>query len=169
MIKEKKKKSRVNTSFGIIFLIAVIFLYIILFIFQPEKTILSLKITGKLLIRIAPLLLLVIVFMAIVNYFINPKKVLKYVGTGSGFKGWLIAMFMGIISHGPIYIWYPLLKDLKDKGMKNGLIAVFLYNRTIKIPLLPVMIYYFGATFVVVLLFYMLIASLIEGKLMGEN
>ena len=57
------------------------------------------------------------------------------------------------------------LKQLQEQGMRTGLIAVFLYNRAIKIPLLPLMVYYFGLKFVIVLLFYMIIASLVEGKI----
>ena len=90
---------------------------------------------------------------------------LKYLGKESGVKGWLLAITMGIVSHGPIYTWYPLLKELRNHGMRTGLLAVFLYNRAVKIPLLPIMIYYFGVVFVVVLTVYMIIASVIEGKL----
>lgn len=67
------------------------------------------------------------------------------------------------MSHGPIYAWYPLLKDLQDQGMKDSLIAVFLYNRSVKIPVLPVMIYYFGLSFAGVLLFWTIFASFIQG------
>jgi uncharacterized membrane protein YraQ (UPF0718 family) len=95
----------------------------------------------------------------------NPKTVSKYVGKRSGIKGWFLAISTGILSHGPIYVWYPLLKDLRDKGMRNGLIAAFLYIRAIKIPLLPLMVYYFGLLFMVVLLPYIVIASLVEGKI----
>jgi uncharacterized membrane protein YraQ (UPF0718 family) len=95
----------------------------------------------------------------------NPKTVSKYVGKRSGIKGWFLAISTGILSHGPIYVWYPLLKDLRDKGMRNGLIATFLYSRAIKIPLLPLMVYYFGLLFMVVLLPYIVIASLVEGEI----
>jgi uncharacterized membrane protein YraQ (UPF0718 family) len=72
---------------------------------------------------------------------------------------------MGILSHGPIYVWYPLLRELREHGMRTSLVAAFLYNRAIKIPLLPLMIYYFGVIYVVVLLIFMIIASIVEGKI----
>jgi uncharacterized membrane protein YraQ (UPF0718 family) len=103
--------------------------------------------------------------MGAVNYFLKPKSVSKYLGIESGYKGWFIAICMGILSHGPIYVWYPLLKDLRNHGMRTGLVAVFLFNRAIKIPLLPVMIFYFGLGFVIILSIYMMIASIVEGKL----
>jgi len=49
--------------------------------------------------------------------------------------------------------------------MRRGLIAAFLYSRAIKIPLLPLMIYYFWTLFVVVLLPYIVIASIVEGEI----
>jgi len=101
----------------------------------------------------------------LIDYFLHPKTVAKYAGKESGIKGWFFAISAGIISHGPIYVWYPLLKELRDQGMRSGLIAAFLYSRAIKIPLLPLLVYYFGALFVVVLLPYIVIASLIEGEI----
>jgi hypothetical protein len=57
------------------------------------------------------------------------------------------------------------LKELRDEGMRSGLVAVFLYNRAIKLPLLPLLLYYFGTVFVVVLLIYLIIASIVEGEI----
>lgn len=163
-----KKKRKGNKFYGIYFLITVMVLYLILYIFQQENIHKSLKASGILLMKIVPLLILVIFFMGIINYFVKSKKVLKYTGKESGIKGWSLAISTGILSHGPIYIWYPFLKELRDQGMKNSLIAVFLYNRSIKIPLLPLMIYYFGPIFVSVLLIYMIIASIIEGRIIEK-
>ncbi len=80
-------------------------------------------------------------------------------------RGWAIAIGTGILSHGPIYVWFPFLRDLRDQGMRSGLIAAFLYNRGIKIPLLPIMVYYFGLAFVGILVVYMVVASVVLGKL----
>ena len=161
---ERKKKTR-DKCYDFYFLVSVIFLYFLLFFFDPGGIYNSLKVTGNILIQIIPVLLFVILFMAVIDYFLHPKTVAKYVGEGSGTKGWFLAIFTGITSHGPIYIWYPLLKDLRDQGMRNGLIAAFLYSRAIKIPLLPLMVYYFGLLFVVVLLPYIVIASFVEGEI----
>jgi len=154
-----------NLYFGLSFLGIVVILYLILSFFDSKKTYESLHASLNIIIQILPVLILVIVMMGISHYFLKTKTVSRYLGAESGVKGWLLAISIGILSHGPIYVWYPLLKDLRDHGMKMGLVAVFLYNRAIKIPLLPVMIYYFGFTFVVVLMVWMVIASLIEGKI----
>jgi uncharacterized membrane protein YraQ (UPF0718 family) len=113
--------------------------------------------------KIIPVFALVFVLIFLSNLFLDPKKVLKLVGQSAGIKGWLISIMAGILSTGPIYMWYPLLSDLKEKGMRDCFIAAFLYNRAVKIPLLPMMIYYFGLSFTVVLTFYMILFSIING------
>jgi len=159
---ERRKRRK---YYGLYFLASVVALYLILFLLEPAKTQESLEASGGLAVKVAPVLLLILLLMGIMNYFVKPKTVSKYVGQGSGLKGWLFAMSAGILSHGPIYVWYPLLKELRTQGMRSGLVAVFLYNRAIKIPLLPLMIYYFGVPFVAVLLFYMVLASFVQGKI----
>jgi len=150
-------------KYGFYFLISVIILYLLLYIFYPQKTQEALLASLSLLKTIIPLLILVFIFMGIVNYLITPKTISKYLGKESGIKGWLIAVAFGIISHGSIYAYFPMLGELRKYGMRNALIAAFLYNRAIKIPLLPLLIYYFGATYVVVLTIYMIIASVALG------
>ena len=167
--KDDKKnigKKEIKDKFqGIYFLASVSFLYLILFLFNSEKIEKAIKTSAAVFIHILPALLFIIFLMAIMNYFIKPKTVSRYVGKGSGIKGWFLAIGMGVLSHGPIYAWYPLLSDLRKQGMKIGLIAVFLYSRAIKIPLLPLLVYYFGIAFVVILIGYMIIASIIQGHI----
>ena len=161
----KKKK---NKHGGVYFLTSVFLLYLVLFFFEPEKIRESLKISANVFIQIAPWLFLIIFLMGIINYFVKPKTVLKYVGEGSGIKGWFLAISAGILSHGPVYAWYPLLGDLRNQGMKSGLVAVFLFNRSIKIPLLPFMVHYFKMPFVIILTGYIIIASIVQGYLIQK-
>jgi uncharacterized membrane protein YraQ (UPF0718 family) len=106
--------------------------------------------------------------MYLFNIFINPKFVSKYLGKEKGLSGWVFSIVSGIISMGAIYMWYPILADLKEKGMKDGLISVFLYNMAIKIPLLPFMVFYFGLSFTIVLTIFMIIFSIINGVLIEK-
>ena len=113
--------------------------------------------------NIIPVFVLVFVLIFFSNLFFDSKKIVKFVGKSAGFKGWIISIVGGILSTGPIYMWYPLLSDLKEKGMRDGFIAAFLYNRAVKIPILPMMIYYFGLSFTAILTFYMILFSIING------
>lgn len=159
------KESNKNLYYSFSFLALVIILYVILFYLKSHKIINSLLASWNIFVSIIPVLIFVVLLMGMSNYFLKPKKVSKYLGKESGIKGWFISALFGIISHGPIYVWYPLLKDLKERGMRTGFVAVFLYNRAIKIPLLPVMIFYFGIFIVIILCIYMIIASFVQGKI----
>jgi uncharacterized membrane protein YraQ (UPF0718 family) len=119
----------------------------------------------KLMARIAPVLLIVFVVMFLTNLFFENKSISRFLGKGSGLRGWMVAMAGGIVSSGPIYMWYPLLSDLKEKGMRDSLIATFLYNRAIKIPLLPMMVHYFGWDFTLALSITMVLFSVVNGVL----
>jgi uncharacterized membrane protein YraQ (UPF0718 family) len=121
--------------------------------------------SGLVLLKILPIFVIVILFTAVINYFFKPKKIAQHLGKKSGWRGWLLALIAGVISHGPMYAWYPMINDLKEHGLKNSLVAVFFYARSIKIPLLPMMIDYFGLIFTVVLITYTLLASLVQGLL----
>jgi len=164
----KRKRNKEITYIGMIFLSIVIILNILLSFFMPELILQSFKISVNLLLKLIPIFLLIIVLMGVMNYYVNSKTISKYIGKESGTLGWVLAITGGILSHGSIYAWYPFLKELRDHGMKSGLVAVFLYNRAVKIPLLPLMVYYFGNSFVIVLLVFMILASIIEGLLI-EN
>ncbi len=65
-------------------------------------------------------------------------------------------------------MWYPLLSDLKDKGLNYGLISCFLYNRAIKIPLIPLAIIYFGFKYIFILTIVMIFISIIQGILIDK-
>ncbi len=153
---------------GYVFLGLVVLAYVGLLGYNAAGVARSLKISARLVLEIIPVLLFVVLIMALLDYFLKPEKIKRIFGREAGVKGWLIAIAFGIISHGSVYAWYPLLRELRSHGMREGLIAVFIYNRAIKIPFIPLMIYYFGLKFFIVLTFYMVVASLIEGLLIEK-
>jgi len=152
-----------KSNIGWCFLLVVVLVYIVVFFIDLENFLLSLGNFGDILLKIIPILFLVFILMALTNYFIKPKILVKYIGKNSGIKGWIIAIVGGIISTGPIYLWYPLLNDLQKKGVRNGLISTFIYNRAVKIPLLPMLFFYFGVTYSAILLVVMIFISVLQG------
>lgn len=59
-----------------------------------------------------------------------------------------------------------MLGDLKAKGMRTALMSVFLYNRAVKLPLLPLLIHYFGLVYTLILFAYLILFSLPAGLLL---
>jgi uncharacterized membrane protein YraQ (UPF0718 family) len=153
---------------GWYFLIAVVLFYVIVGLFRPDAFLPSLEFSLNIIKNIIPVFVLIFGIMAAFNYFLGPRDVSRYLGDSSGLKRWLIAIFGGIASTGPIYMWYPMLKDLKKKGVGYGFIATFLYNRAIKIPLIPMLLFYFGLEYTLVLTVVMIIFSIIQGLIFEE-
>jgi len=145
------------------FLSIIIIIYLIVFLIRPSIAQIALSKSIEIALEILPIILVVLVINFIIAYYLKPKKIVKYLGKEAGIKGWIISIISGILSMGPIYTWYPTLKELKTKGMKEKFIACFLYNRAIKLPLLPVMVYYFGLPLVVLVNLFILIFSIING------
>ncbi len=148
---------------GVYFLLSVFVLYAVVGIFRTESIIPSLIFSFSIFKNIIPVLVLIFAIMSAVNYYVSPESISRYIGKSSGYKKWIFAILGGILSTGPIYMWYPMLKELKKQGVGYGFIATFLYNRAIKIPLLPIMLLYFSVPYIAALTFTMILASLVIG------
>ncbi|PLY06254.1 MAG: permease [Desulfuromonas sp.] len=149
----------------IIFLLVVLVIYCGAFLLEPERALVALEFSTKMLFRILPILAVVCGFMLLNNLLVRPSWVKNHVGRDSGIKGMAIAVLGGVLSMGPIYVWYEILRDLQGKGMRSGLVAAFLYARGVKPQLLPLMVLYFGWIYTVVLSFFLIFFSLIVGTL----
>jgi len=164
-MKLKDKLKRLHGSWY--FLLAIILIYILLSIFSKEIYLDSLNFFSQIIYKIIPIFIMVFVLMTLSNYFITPKFIVRHL-KDRGLKKWFFVIIGGILSSGPIYMWYPLLADLKNKGLNYGLIACFLYNRAIKIPLLPLAIIYFSWQYIIILTVVMVVVSIIQGILINK-
>ncbi len=151
-----------------IFLILVVLALILVFIVNQKIFVETLSKFYSLMLKIIPLLILVFFLMAIINYFITPKFVKKYLINSKRALKWIYSIIFGIISTGPIYMWYPLLADLKEKGVTSGMIATFLYARAVKPALIPLMIFYFGLAYTVLFTIFITLFSLIQGLIINK-
>ncbi len=158
-----KVSKRIST--GMKFFLAVIFVYLGISIFNSTLTQNAIIETLRMFTRIIPMLVIVFIIMIVVNLYIDSGKIKKHLGEEAGLKGWFNATIAGILISGPPYVLYPLLKDLKKSGMKDSLLAVFLFNRNVKIPFIPVMIFYFGLGYTVLFSGFIIIFSILNGLL----
>ncbi len=148
---------------GWLFLALVLVVYGLLGLVNPDAATQSLSFFTHVMGQVLPVLGLVFLLLFVANLVLKPKWIKRYLGKGSGIKGWLAAVIGGILSMGPVYAWYTMLGELRQQGMRDALIAAFLYSRAVKLPLLPLMIHYFGVTYTLVLCFYLIGFSIITG------
>ena len=149
------------------FVLIMILVYLMISICNPETYLASLDFFNKIILEVIPILILIFILMTLSNYFITPEFIIKHLKE-KGLKKWFFVIIGGILSSGPIYMWYPLLADLRNKGLNYGLIACFLYNRAIKIPLLPLAIIYFSWQYIIILTVVMVFISIIQGVLINK-
>ncbi len=150
----------------LLFPFMVLLLYGILFALMPEKILAALMRSGTILLNMIVPLLLVFVLMVLLNLFLNTAQISRFLGRGAGIRGILLPAVAGIISTGSIYVWYPLLRNVRERGAGDSSIAIFLYNRAVKPFLLPVMVGYFGWVYVAVLTVCTVLGSFVVGYLL---
>jgi uncharacterized membrane protein YraQ (UPF0718 family) len=160
-------KGKKTLALMFIFPACVVVCYGILFAIDPHKALVALKTSGNILLTVSLPLVLVFVIMLVLNLFVKPAQIAGLFGKGANVKVIVLSVVAGIISMGPIYAWYPLLKNLREEGAGTGPIAIFLYSRAVKPFLLPVMIAYFGWVYVGILTALTVFASIVIGCFMS--
>jgi len=146
---------------GIIIMIFTILLYFVLFLLFPDKTEIALFKSIHLFEKLLLVLGVIFIFMVINNMFITKEKIQKYFS--NSLKGYFISIFASFIAMGPTYAWYPLLENLKEKGIRESLLIVFLFARSIKIVWLPMMILFFGLKYTILFVLVVSIFSILQG------
>lgn len=150
-------------SWGFLYFVAVS--YVVLGLFNPAAATRALHFFAQVFGQLLPVLGLVFLLLFVANLVLVPTRIRGYLGKRSGIKGWGMALFGGIVFTGPVYAWYTLLSDLRRNGMREALIATFLCSRAIKLPLLPLMIHYFGIAYTGVLCLYLAGFAVLNGWL----
>jgi uncharacterized membrane protein YraQ (UPF0718 family) len=145
------------------FLGAVLLLHLGVYWLDPDLSALALTDFAQGLRRLLPVFGVMLVLMVLVNLWVKPQRIARHLGEESGLRGWAIAMTAGVVSLGPMYLWYPMLRELKEKGVRTPLLAAFLYSRAIKIPMLPVMVHYFGLLYTLLFVLNILLFSVLSG------
>ena len=162
-VKQKSGEKKESIWGAYLFLLVVILIYLVIFLFDFDRSFVALQFSLGMLKKLLPILGLVSCFMFLNNLLVKPSWVKNHVGHDSGWKGMFIAITGGTLSMGPIYVWYGILQELQEKGMRTSLIASFLYARSVKPQLLPLMVYYFGWLYALVLVIYLIIFSVLNG------
>ncbi len=134
-----------------LFPISMVAVYMAIYFIAPDRTVKALMASGTVLKQMAIPLLLAFLMMVVLNLFVRPALVSRFLGGRSGIKGILLSSVAGILSMGPVYAWLPFLAAIREKGASDFHLANFLSSRAVKPVLLPLMIGYFGWRFSLVL------------------
>ena len=119
-------------------------------------------------IKLLPVLLFMLAIVSVVLFLIPNETLVKYMGEGSGVKGWITAALLGSVALIPGFIAYPLCGILIDSDVAYSVIAVFITTLMMTGFLtLPVEVKFFGWKVSVMRNLVSLVAALFIGLIMG--
>ncbi len=110
----------------------------------------------------------VMVLLGLFAVFVPKEAVVKYLGKTSGIKGIFLAILLGALPTGPLYVAFPIAAALLKKGAKISNIILFLSAwACIKIPQEMVELQFLGLRFmlarlILTVIFVIIMAFIIE-------
>lgn len=137
--------------------------YGVAYAWRPDVAAVAVERFADLALRIAPAFAVVYVLMLLAELVLDRRRIARHLGRASGARGWAMTLAAGVLSVGPMYAWFPLLADLRARGMSPALIGGFLYSRAVKLPLLPLLIQYFGPAYATLLTVSILLGAVANG------
>lgn len=133
-----------------------------------NKTWIGIKLGMLMFLKLLPVLLLTLTLLSIVLYLIPDEMLTRFMGEGSGPKGWVTAAFIGSVALIPGFIAYPLCGLLLQNGVALSVIAVFITTLMMTGFLtLPIEARFFGWKVSILRNLLSLAAALIVGLVMG--
>lgn len=150
-----------------IFIILLIGLMILTFINQSLGW-KAFQLTGNSIINMLFLLPPVLVFVSLLDKWVEKETLIKYMGKKSGIYGTLFALVLGVIAAGPLYVAFPMAVLFLQKGASIRYIVFFLgVWTTAKIPTAIYEFTSFGVTFTLIhicfgLVFYYILGIIYE-------
>lgn len=106
----------------------------------------------------------IMILMGLFVVWVSKEIVIKHLGERSGIKGMLIAFVLGALPTGPLYVAFPLVFGLKQKGASISNIVIFLSAwACIKLPQEMVELQFLGWKFMVTRLVLTIIFVTIMG------
>jgi uncharacterized membrane protein YraQ (UPF0718 family) len=158
---QQKQKKKSKSPYFMTMMLA---LYGVLYFVDQDKVVSGIKYVYEIFKDLLPILVLVYVFMVAMS-FMNEKKLRKTIEKSPSIVKYIMMSVLGTLSHGPIYAWYPFLKDLNEKGISKGNVGSFLYARGIKLTLLPMLVSFFDLKFAIILSIITFVFAILQGML----
>ena len=151
------------------FLVVVIAVYLITLIVRPGLSVQGIRNSGYYIREMIMILPVVFIFTALLDTWVPKEVILKYLGSGSKWKGALLSFVFGSISAGPIYAAFPFCTMLRKKGASVQNIVIILSSwAVLKIPMLLNEVKFLGPEFMAIRWVLTVISIVIFSGIMGK-
>ena len=160
---QKRKEKKGMRRDLIILLLLLIATFIIIAVF-PEKEEGVSNASWDFLIEMMLILPAIMVILGLFAVWVPKELIGKYLGHASGIKGIILAIVLGALPTGPLYIAFPMAAALLAKGAKRSNIVIFLSAwACIKIPQEMVELRFLGLEFMLLRLALTIVFVVIMG------
>jgi len=163
---QKPVKSKQISWLLILILLVIMIMLLIKFPTHRQPTLAGLQDFLLQMITIFPAIL---ILMGLFSAWTSPELVLQYLGKESGIKGVALALLLGALPTGPLYVAFPLTAMLRQKGASPANLVIFLSAwACIKIPQEMVEWQFLGLRFMLTRLALTLVLVVIMGLIVGK-
>ncbi len=126
------------------------------------------QLSGQSILNMLFLLPPVLIFVSLLDKWVEKETLIRYMGKKSGIYGTLFSLLLGVIAAGPLYVAFPIAVLLLKKGASIRYIVFFLgVWTTAKLPVVVYEFASFGFKFTLIhicfgLVFYYLMGIIYE-------
>jgi len=165
--KQKKLKSSLKKTIQ-----TLIFWLIILLAFRyffPNRFPAAVSMSARYLKEMVLVFPAVLVIMGLADRWVPTTMVEKYLGHNASFKGKFLAVFLGTLPTGPMYVAFPIAAELLRKNASLSNVIIFLgVWASLKVPQLGIEVQFIGLKFSMLRFVFTLISILIIGIIMEK-
>ena len=152
-----------------LFLAMVLLVSVILLLVFPDKRQVVIKTSWEFFLEMILILPAVMVLIGLFAVFVPKETVVKHLGEEAGLKGFFLAIIMGALPTGPLYVAFPMASALLKKGARPSNIVIFLSAwACIKIPQELVELQFLGAKFMAMRLLLTVVFVLLMGVIIEK-
>lgn len=152
-----------------LFLITVLLIYGIMLIVIPEKAIASGKNSTYYILEMLKIMPVILILTSLIDTWIPKKVIMKGLGEKSKLKGVILALALGSLSAGPIYVAFPMCRMLFKKGASiNNIVIILSAWAVVKVPMLINESKFLGLEFMTVRWILTIISIVVMGALVSQ-
>ncbi len=128
-------------------LLGILALIVLSFVF-PWTMLAGFKISRGYALQMIYIFPAVLILMGLADVWVPKETIEKYLGDQSGLKGILLAVFLGTLPTGPVYMAFPVAAELLGKNASTTNVMVFLgVWASLKIPQIGMEVQFLGLKF----------------------
>jgi uncharacterized membrane protein YraQ (UPF0718 family) len=168
-VQEYKIKVLENLKKTIITLIFWMFIFTVFRFIFPDRFPAAVSMSLRYLKEMVMIFPAILVIMGLADRWVPSTLVEKYLGEQSSFKGKFLAVFLGTLPTGPMYIAFPIAAELLRKKASLSNVIIFLgVWASLKVPQLGIEIQFIGLKFSILRFIFTLTSIFIIGFLMEK-